>query len=46
MNRYGGLATTDLVREGLDSVLDRSQLKPIESFFVLLSEIGKDFAPR
>jgi hypothetical protein len=46
VNRYGGLATTDLVREGLDSVLDRSQLKPIESFFVLLSEIGKDFAPR
>jgi hypothetical protein len=40
------LPSTDLEREDLDPLLNRSQLKPIEGIFVLLREIGEGFAPR
>lgn len=45
-DRSGGLATTDLVRERLNPLLDGSQLQPIEGLFVLLREIYKDLATR
>ena len=43
---YGRLAAAYLARERLYPLIDRPQLQAIEGLFVLLSEIGKDFAPR
>jgi hypothetical protein len=45
-DRHGGLATTDLVREVLNPLLNGPQLQPIECLLVLLSEIDEYLAPR